>query len=95
MSVAPLHRTASSPHRGSIEVATLVALYAVYELAPRAFDLPAHSDQQIAGLTMKIIGDLPLWFAFGVIFFRWARESGGSNPVHPSVGQQSATGSAA
>jgi putative membrane protein len=70
-------------------------LYAVYELAPRAFDLPAHSDQQIAGLTMKIIGDLPLWFAFGVIFFRWARESGGSNPVHPSVAQQSATGSAA
>ena len=68
-------------------------LYAVYELAPRALDLPAHSDQQIAGLTMKIIGDLPLWFAFGVIFFRWARESGGSNPVHPSVAQQSATGS--
>jgi hypothetical protein len=32
MSVAPLHRTASSPHRGSIEVATLAALYAVYEL---------------------------------------------------------------
>jgi putative membrane protein len=69
-------------------------LYAVYELAPRALDLPAHSDQQIAGLTMKIIGDLPLWFAFGVIFFRWARESGGSNPVHPSVAQRSATGSA-
>jgi PAP2 superfamily len=32
MSVAPLSRTASSPHRGSIEVATLAALYAVYEL---------------------------------------------------------------
>jgi PAP2 superfamily len=32
MSVAPLHRTASSPHRGSIEVATLAALYVVYEL---------------------------------------------------------------
>ncbi|TML30655.1 MAG: phosphatase PAP2 family protein [Actinobacteria bacterium] len=32
MSVAPLHRTASSPHRGSVEVATLVALYAVYEI---------------------------------------------------------------
>jgi hypothetical protein len=32
MSVAPLHRTASSPHRGSIEVATLAALYAVYEI---------------------------------------------------------------
>jgi hypothetical protein len=32
MSVAPLSRTASSPHRGSIEVATLVALYAIYEV---------------------------------------------------------------
>jgi hypothetical protein len=32
MSVAPLHRTASSPQRGSIEVATLLALYAVYEV---------------------------------------------------------------
>jgi hypothetical protein len=32
MSVAPLQRTASSPHRGSIEVATLAALYAVYEI---------------------------------------------------------------
>ena len=32
MSVAPFSRTASSPHRGSIEVATLVALYAIYEI---------------------------------------------------------------
>jgi len=32
MSVAPLSRTASSPHRGSIEVATLIALYAIYEV---------------------------------------------------------------
>jgi len=32
MSVAPLQRTASSPHRGSIEVATLLALYTLYEV---------------------------------------------------------------
>jgi len=32
MSVAPLQRTASSPHRGFVEVATLAALYLVYEL---------------------------------------------------------------
>lgn len=32
MSVAPLSRTAASPHRGSIEVATLIALYAIYEV---------------------------------------------------------------
>jgi PAP2 superfamily len=32
MSVAPLSRTASSPHRGSIEVATLASLYVLYEV---------------------------------------------------------------
>jgi hypothetical protein len=32
MSVANLRRLASSPHRGAVEVATLVALYGVYEL---------------------------------------------------------------
>jgi hypothetical protein len=30
------------------------------------------------------VGDLPVWFAFGVIFFRWARESASTPPpVHP------------
>jgi len=32
MSVAPLSRTASSPHRGSIEAATLAFLYVLYEV---------------------------------------------------------------
>jgi PAP2 superfamily len=32
MNVATLHRTAASPHRGPVEVATLVGLYAFYEL---------------------------------------------------------------
>src|SRR6059058_3702074 len=32
MSVTPLQRTASSPHRGAVEVATLAALYLVYEI---------------------------------------------------------------
>lgn len=62
-------------------------LYATYELAPRIFDaLPALQDQRVAGLLMKVVGDLPVWFAFGVIFFRWARESSGEpQPVHPSA----------
>jgi cytochrome c oxidase assembly factor CtaG len=60
-------------------------VYSVYELAPRVTALSAHSDQQLAGLIMKVIGDLPLWLAFGVVFFRWAKEAGGSNPVHPSA----------
>jgi putative membrane protein len=63
-------------------------LYATYELAPRIFPiLTARADQQVAGLLMKIVGDLPVWFGFGVVFFRWSRESERlrSAPVHPSA----------
>lgn len=62
-------------------------LYATYELAPRVFRLlTAQEDQRVAGLLMKLVGDLPLWFAFGVIFFRWARASETlPPPVHPSA----------
>ncbi|MEO8635104.1 MAG: cytochrome c oxidase assembly protein [Gemmatimonadales bacterium] len=61
-------------------------LFATYELAPRVFTLmTAQQDQQVAGLLMKIVGDLPVWFAFGVVFFRWARESQATPPpMHPS-----------
>ncbi len=60
-------------------------MYATYELAPRVYPiLTAQQDQQIAGLLMKLVGDLPVWFAFGVIFFRWARDSNVTNPpAHP------------
>jgi len=62
-------------------------LYATYELAPRIFPLlTAQQDQQVAGLLMKLIGDLPVWFGFGVIFFRWAREEERHPPpVHPDA----------
>jgi len=62
-------------------------LYATYELAPRVYDvMTAQQDQQVAGLVMKIIGDLPVWLAFGVVFFRWARESETSPPpIHPGT----------
>ncbi len=51
-------------------------LYATYELAPRIFaPMSAQQDQQVAGLIMKLIGDLPIWFAFAVLFFRWAKAS--------------------
>ena len=63
-------------------------LYATYELAPRvARLLTAQEDQKIAGLLMKLVGDLPIWFAFGVIFFRWSRdaEAAAPPPVHPSA----------
>lgn len=61
--------------------------YRTYELAPRIFDaLTAQQDQQVAGLLMKIVGDLPVWFGFGVIFFRWAKEGEQyPPPVHPDA----------
>jgi putative membrane protein len=66
-------------------------LYAVYELAPRVVPtFTAQQDQQVAGLTMKIVGDLPVWLAFGIIFFRWAAEEQrrAPPPIHPSVTRQ-------
>jgi putative membrane protein len=62
-------------------------LYATYELAPRIFPvLTARQDQQVAGLLMKLVGDLPVWFGFGVIFFRWAREGERTPPpIHPDA----------
>jgi putative membrane protein len=62
-------------------------LYTTYEMAPRIFPLlTAQQDQQVAGLLMKLVGDLPVWFGFGVIFFRWAREEDRRPPpVHPDA----------
>ncbi len=61
-------------------------LYATYELAPRIIaGFSAQEDQQVAGLLMKIVGDLPVWFGFAVIFFRWSREGNATHPGHPSV----------
>jgi putative membrane protein len=50
-------------------------LYRIYATFPRLWGVSALSDQQIAGLIMKIGGGLFLWSAIAVIFFRWyARE---------------------
>ncbi len=46
-------------------------LYRLYELAPRVTPfLTANNDIQLAGLVMKIIGDIPMWGVMIVIFFR-------------------------
>jgi putative membrane protein len=48
-------------------------LYAVYELAPRVIGISARDDQQAAGVVMKVVGDIPIWLAFAIVFFRWAQ----------------------
>jgi putative membrane protein len=50
-------------------------LYRVYETFPRLWGISALTDQQAAGLIMKIGGGLFLWTVIAFIFFRWyARE---------------------
>lgn len=45
-------------------------LYEIYELAPRVWiGFSANQDIQLAGLIMKVIGDIPLWVATAVVFF--------------------------
>ena len=54
-------------------------LYATYELAPPVLGISVRTDQQLAGLLMKIGGGLVFWSAITVLFFRWyrAEQTGG------------------
>ena len=51
-------------------------LYATYELAPRVHGLDAGTDQQLAGLVMKLGGIPIIWTSITVMMMRWAAESG-------------------
>lgn len=67
-------------------------LFAAYERLPKPPGLDAVTDQQIAGLLMKIGGGIVLWIAIAIIFFRWSlREDEGSR----GSSRQDATGSVA
>ncbi|MDQ3640839.1 MAG: cytochrome c oxidase assembly protein [Actinomycetota bacterium] len=46
-------------------------LYRIYASFPRLWGVSALTDQQTAGLIMKIVGGLFLWLVIGLIFFRW------------------------
>ena len=46
-------------------------LYAIFAELPRLWGISALTDQQSAGLIMKIAGGLFLWGVISVIFFRW------------------------
>ena len=48
-------------------------VYALYELAPRVYDISAISDQQAAGLLMKAVADPIIWLAMAIVFFKWQR----------------------
>ena len=46
-------------------------LYGIYADLPRLWGISALTDQQTAGLIMKIVGGLFLWAVIAAIFFRW------------------------
>lgn len=46
-------------------------IYQLYEQAPRVWvHFTANQDMKLAGLGMKMFGDIPLWFTAVVVFFR-------------------------
>jgi putative membrane protein len=50
------------------------ALYKIYEELPRVGGISAHTDQVLAGLSMKVIGGLIIWGVMAGIFFNWWAE---------------------
>jgi putative membrane protein len=46
-------------------------LYSFYETVPRLYGWSALSDQQVAGLVMKLVGGFYLYTIIAVVFFRW------------------------
>ncbi len=56
-------------------------LYATYELAPRFYGLDAATDQQMAGLIMKLGGIPIVWGAIVAMMLRWADEARRASPA--------------
>lgn len=48
------------------------SVYDVYDTGFRLWGVSVTSDQQAAGVVMKLVGGFYLWGVMGVIFFRWA-----------------------
>jgi putative membrane protein len=48
------------------------AVYSAYDIPVRVWGISVTSDQQVAGLLMKLVGGTYLWVIISVIFFRWA-----------------------
>lgn len=48
------------------------AVYRAYDIPQRLGGISVTSDQQVAGLIMKLVGGSYLWVLIGVIFFTWA-----------------------
>lgn len=51
------------------------ALYDAYDHSVRLWGIDITTDQQLAGLVMKLIGGIYLWIWIGTRFFQWSRRN--------------------
>jgi putative membrane protein len=51
------------------------AVYRVYDIPNRLWGVSVTSDQQVAGMIMKLVGGTYLWVIIVVIFFKWVMEN--------------------
>jgi putative membrane protein len=77
------------------------AVYEAYDHGPRLWGLSVTTDQQLAGLFMKLVAGFYLWGIIIVLFFRWAgqemgprRTSGGSGRSAKAPGASVGAGTA-
>jgi putative membrane protein len=58
------------------------SIYSVYDIPDRLWGISVTSDQQVAGVIMKLVGGTYLWLLIAVIFFRWASKAAyGQDPM--------------
>ncbi|HEY5887442.1 MAG TPA: cytochrome c oxidase assembly protein [Acidimicrobiales bacterium] len=57
------------------------SVYNVYDTPFRLWGVSVTSDQQAAGVIMKLVGGSYLWMLIGVVFFRWAYAQQSDDPV--------------
>jgi len=57
------------------------SVYDVYDTAFRLWGISVTSDQQAAGVIMKLVGGFYLWTVMAVVFFRWAYARQSGDPV--------------
>jgi putative membrane protein len=60
-------------------------VYKIYGTFPRLWDIPALTDQTVAGLIMKLGGGAVLWTAIAITYFRWVAEEEGATVVGAGV----------
>jgi putative membrane protein len=62
------------------------SVYKVYDIPDRLWGISVTSDQQVAGLLMKLVGGTYLWGLIALIFFRWASKAAyGQDPMDDPV----------